>query len=192
MNSSQKLVVLILTCLLNAACSPVSTPTATAMPSVSNTPTETAMPAFTRTPPPTRTGQISPTQEPTLTIPPATMAVVATIEALVTEKPELGSFYSRFCIVYGYTCYANDSLGLSPNKEWAVFFNAKNGIGGLNIVNVDSKKQIDIYFHEITGFSGGDVWVNIEHWSRDGRYLYVSPYISGSGGDGWFWRNYIQ
>ena len=185
-------VVLIFICLITVACSNVATPKIAVNPTISNGPMITGTLGFTKTPKPTTTFTIFPTIETTPTIPPATMAIVATIEALVTEKPGLERFYSRFCIVYGYTCYANDSLGLSPNKEWAVFFNTKNGSGGLNIVNIDSKKQIDIYFHEITGFSGSDVWVNIEHWSRDGRYLYVSPYISGSGGDGFFWRNYIQ
>lgn len=192
MNPCVRFVVVILFCFLTVACGADSTPMVTAIPTISNISTETLTPVFTKTPLPTPVTQVSSTHEPTLTIPPATMAVVATIEALVTEKPGLARFYSRFCIVYGYTCYANNSLGLSPNKEWAAFFNTKNGDGGLNIVNVDSKKQIDIYFYEISGFSGSDVWVDIEHWSHDGNYLYVSPQISGDGGLFWFWRDYIQ
>jgi hypothetical protein len=84
------------------------------------------------------------------------------------------------------------NLGLSPNGKWAVFFNTIDGTAGLSIVNVNSKKQWDISYYDITGTYGSDVTVAIEHWPRDGRYLYVSPQMGGSGGLFWFWRDYIQ
>jgi Tol biopolymer transport system component len=119
------------------------------------------------------------------------LAEVATLDALVSEKPELQEYYDRFCITHGYCAYVPD-LGLSPNKKWAVFFSVKNGTGGLSIVNVASKRQWDISNYDITGESCCDSTVVIEHWSHDGHYLYVSPHMAADGGDGWFWRSYIQ
>ena len=127
----------------------------------------------------------------TSTVPPATLSVVSTIEAIVTEKPELGRFYERSCVISGLCCCVSN-LGLSPNGKWAVFFNTIDGSAGLSIVNVDTNKQWDISYYEITGTYGGDVTVAIEHWSHDGQYLYVSPQMAGSGGLFWFWRDYIQ
>jgi Tol biopolymer transport system component len=122
---------------------------------------------------------------------PATLSVVSTIEAIITEKPELERFYERSCIVSSLCCCVSN-LGLSPNGKWAVFFNIIDGSAGLSIVNIESKQQWDISYYDITGTYGGDVTVRIEHWSRDGHYLYVSPQMAGSGGLFWFWRDYIQ
>jgi hypothetical protein len=140
---------------------------------------------------PTITEVMLPPVEETSTFQPAILAEVATLDAIVSEKPELKEFYDRFCITHGNCAYVAN-LGLSPNKEWAVFFSVENGTGGLSIVNVASKKQWDISYYDITGESCCDASVVIEHWSHDGRYLYVSPQMAGSGGLFWFWRDYIQ
>jgi Tol biopolymer transport system component len=167
-----------------AACSAVA-PTEAA--NISNT---------ASTPNPTRTAKILPTStetalsviEETPTFQPEILAEVATLDAIVTDIPELENFYDRFCITHGNCAYVSD-LGLSPNKKWAVFFTI-NDSAGLSVVNVDNKKQWNISYYDITGTYGGTV--RIEHWSHDGHYLYVSPQTEASGGLFWFWRDYIQ
>lgn len=154
-----------------------------------STMTATLSPALTNTPEPVSIS--SPSIQVTLTIPAATLSGVSTIEAIVTEKPELERFYERSCILSGLCCCVSD-LGLSPNGKWAIFFNTIDGTAGLSVVNVDSKMQWDISYYDITGSHGGDVTVAIEHWSKDGRYLYVSPQMAGSGGLFWFWRSQTQ
>lgn len=126
----------------------------------------------------------------TPTFQPEIAAEVATLDAIVTDIPELGDFYDRFCITHSNCAFVPD-LGLSPNGEWAVFFTSIDS-AGLSIVNINSKKQWNISYHDITGIYGGDATVVIEHWSQDGRYLYVSPRTAGSGGLGYFWRSETQ
>ena len=126
----------------------------------------------------------------TPTFQPEIAAEVATLDAIVTEIPDLRKYYDRFCITHGNCAYVSN-LGLSPNKKWAVFFNILNGSAGLSIVDAnDNKKQWDISYFDITGDGGGTV--KIEHWSSDGHYSYVSPQTEASGGLFWFWRDYIQ
>jgi hypothetical protein len=157
------------------------------------------IPKTTSTPAPTMAAKVSPAitetvfpfVEETPTLQPEVLAEVATLDAIVTEMPELGNYYDRFCIIHGNCAYVSN-LGLSPNKEWAVFFSVENGTGGLSIVNVASKKQWQISYYDITGESCCDTTVVIEHWSHDGNYIYVSPRMAASGGLFWFWRDHIQ
>jgi hypothetical protein len=180
----------ILVGMIAAACNRASVPTMTVIPTATDNLAAITTPEFTHTP--ILVSATSPTIEATPTIPPATFSVVSTIEAIVTEKPELERFYERHCIVYGFCCCV-PNLGLSPDGKWAVFFNSPiDGSGGLSVVNVGSKKQWDISYYEITGTYGGDTTVGVEHWSQDGRYLYVSPRMAGSGGLGYFWRSETQ
>ncbi len=79
--------------------------------------------------------------------------------------------------------------GLSPNGIWAVYFGVKE-TGGLRIVNVNTKVMWEIYFTDIKGFSGPDLYVNIALWSKDGKYLYVMPSQVGEGGFAYFWRDW--
>jgi len=181
--------VLIFLSIVAVACDTASLSTATAIPTATNVSMASTVPNSTDTPKVVSAN--SPTSEETPTIPPATLSVVSTIEAIVTEKPGLQRFYERSCIVSRHCCCVSN-LGLSPNGKWAAFFNTIDGTAGLSVVNVDSKKQWDISYYDITGDYGGDVTVEIEHWSHDGRYLYVSPQMAGSGGLFWFWRDYIQ
>jgi hypothetical protein len=153
--------------------------------------TLTPVPSITARIPATITKTMLPPVEVTPTFLPEILAEVATLDTIVSEKSELKEFYDRFCITHGNCAYV-PNLGLSPNGEWAVFFNVEKGTGGLSIVNVASKKQWDISSYDITEESCCDTTVVIEHWSQDGRYLYVSPQMAGSGGLFWFWRDYIQ
>lgn len=174
---------------VTVACNTVSV---TKVLDISATPVFTETPRTSSTPFPSVTARISPTiTETTPPSPPEILAEVATLDAIVTEKPELKDFYDRFCITHGNCAYV-PNLGLSPNGDWAVFFSVEKGTGGLSIVNVASKRQWDISYYGITGESCCDATVAIEHWSYDGRYLYVSPQLAGSGGLFWFWRDYIQ
>jgi hypothetical protein len=145
----RKIAICIFVSIIAVACNRASVSTMTV---VSTTPELTDTPSLVSATPPTI--------EATPTIPPATLSVVSTIEAIVSEKPQLEKFI--------------------------------DGTAGLTVVNVDSKKQWDISYYDLTGTYGGDVTVQVEHWSHDGRYLYVSPQMAGSGGLFWFWRDYIQ
>lgn len=180
---------LILLGIVAVSCDVASVSTATPFSTLTNVSATIFPPTSATTPNPAPT--LSPTIETTSTLPPATLSVVSTIEAIITEKPELERFYERSCIVYGFGC-ADPNLGLSPNGKWAAFFSNIDGAPGLSVVNVNSKKQWDISYYDITGTYGGDTTVKVEHWSRDGRYLYVSPQTAGSGGLFWFWRDYVQ
>ena len=176
--------------IIATACNRALVPTMTVIPNATGEIAVTSTPEFTFTP--SLVSTTSPTIETTPTLPPATLSVVLTIEAIVTEKPELERFYRRYCIVDGWGCDV-PNLGLSPNGKWAAFFNSPmDGTAGLSVVSVDSKKQWDISYYDITGTYGGDVTVQVEHWSQDGRYLYVSPRTAGSGGLGYFWRSETQ
>jgi hypothetical protein len=168
------------------ACSTVSAPEVAAIPTATNIKTATATLEFTKTPKPTIT--VSPTIETTPTISPEKLAEIATLDAIVTEKPEL--VYDRLCVAR-ISCFVS-TLGLSPNGKWAAFYSVEKGTGELNIVNVASKKQWDISYYDITGNLYGDTAVEIEHWSHDGYYLYVSPRHPGDGGMERFWRAYTQ
>jgi hypothetical protein len=181
--------ILIFLSIVAVACDTASLSTATAIPAATEASMASTIPNSTDTPKVVSAN--SQTNEGTPTIPPGTLSAVSTIEAIVTEKPELQRFYERSCIVSGLCCCVS-KLGLSPTGKWAVFFNTIDGTAGLSVVNVDSKKQWDISYYDITGHYGSDATVAIEHWSHDGRYLYVSPQIAGSGGLFWFWRDYIQ
>ena len=184
--------VVILFCFLTVACGADSTPMATAIPTISNIPTETLTPVLTKTPLPTSVTQVSSTHEPTPTIPPATMEIVATMEAIVTEKPELGEYYSRACVVYSACLVSSELFALSPDKKWATFFTSK-GSGGLSIVGTENNQQWNVTYQDITGNNFAcECSVEIEHWSHDGNYLYVSPRTPGGGGPFWYWRDYIQ
>ena len=123
--------------------------------------------------------------EPIPVLPPDILAKVATLDAIVTEKPELK--YGLPCIIMDSNCSI-----MSPNGKWAVFDSWEEGTGGLSIIDIASKTQWNIYYYDITGKSWDDTAVDIEHWSHDGHYLYVSPRPPGDGGEGWFWRTYIQ
>lgn len=190
MNPWVRFVVVILFCFLTAACGADSTPMMTAIPTI--TFKETLTPVLTKIPLPTSVTQVSSTHEPTPTIPPATMVAVATIEALVSEKPELGEYYSRACVVRSVCLVPSELFALSPDKKWATFFTSK-GSGGLSIVGTENNQHWNVTYQDITGNNFAcECSVEIEHWSHDGNYLYVSPQISGDGGLFWFWRDYIQ
>lgn len=173
--------------LILAACNTVSTTKSVDIPKITSTP----VPSITAKVSPTSTETVFPFIEETPTFQPDILAEVATLDAIVADIPELGDYYDRFCITHGNCAYV-PNLGLSPDKEWAVFFIVENGTGGLGIVNVVNKKQWKISYYDITGETCCDATVVIEHWSQDSRYLYVSPRIAGSGGLYWFWRDYIQ
>jgi len=166
----KRIVAFIFLVIILMGCNAIPTPTATVISS----------PTWTRAP--------SPTIEPTVTIPPGTLIAVSTMDALVIAKPELGKYYSHDCMLYSFFCPA-PRFGLSPNGQWAVYFSVKE-TGGLSIVNVNTKMQWNIYFNDITGFSGPDLYVYIAHWSIDGKYLYVKPSQVGEGGFAYFWRDW--
>lgn len=143
-------------------------------------PTPTIKPVFTFTPPFTNT--VLPVSSPTL--PPATLAVVSTMDAIVTKKPELQDLYRYYqeCVYMPYAC-VSPGLGLSPNGEWAVFFTGD----GIQIVNVDGSKEWGVTFSELSSTQGAGI-VSVAHWSKDGKYLYVFPRQDGAdGGYEWFW-----
>ena len=166
-------------------------PTSAEIVPASQTPTKTE----TLTPLPINKGTLTPTKTPTTTktpfvsptIPQETLSVLATLDVLVTANPELGEYYSWDCMLH--PCYTT-KLGLSPNGEWAVFFSAQDS-GGLKIASVDGLKVWEVYFSELMEVECppcGDASVDVEHWSLDGKYLYISPNVHGDGGNYWFWR----
>ena len=152
-----------------------------------------ATPSHTFSPTKTQTSTLTPSPASTdsdwfpPTLSPPTLTAFATLDALVTQFPELRKFYTWDCVLS--PCYT-PGLGLSPNGLWAAFFDAEES-GGVRIVSVDGEKQWKVYYSEISDYPCpcGDSLVAIEHWSLDGRYLYISPFQSGSGGDDWFWRD---
>lgn len=148
--------------------------------SCSLNPTPTKKPVFTFTPSITNT--ISPVSSPTL--PPATLAVVSTMDAIVTKKPELQDLYRYYqeCVYMPYAC-VSPGLGLSPNGLWAVFFTGD----GIQIVSVDGSIEWGVTFSELSSTQGAGI-VSVAHWSKDGKYLYVFPRQDGAdGGYEWFW-----
>ncbi len=161
-----------LLCIVAVSCNKVSTSrilsTATQIPQAE---TEVA-PKSTKSAIPTETN--TPMNLATLTLPPETLVAVTTMEAILGEKPELKEFYFRCCI---------PSLSLSPDGKWAVFYNSKDSRGsGLSIVNITSKKQWDIFYHDVTGVLGCDCFLEVVHWSHDGSYVYIAPRVAQAAG----------
>lgn len=160
-------------------------PTLTPTPKLTITLTQPQTPTPTPTPPPQPTDKPAPSP----TLPPATLAGLATLDAIVAQHPELQDYYSWDCILY--PCYTS-GLGLSPNGSWAALFSVENGNGGLKVLSVDGAKQWRIYFSEAYGGDGPGL-IAIAHWSLDGRYLYVFPQQDGAdGGNDWFWGNGLK
>jgi hypothetical protein len=198
-----QLLTLLLILILSASCTPTSTEaletvpvfptwTKTILPSLppnssspsTPTPTERATITPTRTPNPSATSTEAPYYTPT--IPRETLAALATLDSLVTQIPSLGEFYSWDRILYP---HYTSGLGLSPNGLWAAFFSARDS-GGLKIVSVDGTKLWEVYYSELSGMTCpcGDALVEIDHWSADGKYIYLNPDMRGDGGLDWVWR----
>lgn len=157
-----------LLCIIAVGCNQVSTFSKTHPPLVE---TESA-PKSMETARPTETS--TPMNLVISTLPPEKLIAVTTMEAILVEKPELKEFYFRCCI---------PSLSLSPNGEWAVFYNSKEERGsGLSIVNTSSKKQWDIFYYDVTGDLGCDCFLEIVHWSHDGSYVYIAPRVALAAG----------
>jgi hypothetical protein len=148
--------------------------------SVDLTGTAVTTPSVTHSPLQTSTA----TPEPSPTLPPATLAVVSTMDAIVAQKPELKEFYRYYqeCVYMPYAC-VSPGIGLSPNGSWAVFFNGS----GIKIISVDNIKEWEVTFAELSDTQGVGT-VSVAHWSRDGNYLYVFPRPDGAdGGYESFW-----
>lgn len=152
------------------------------MPTLSITSTITVMETPSITLAPSQTSTTTPMSSPTL--PPATLAVVSTMNAIVAQEPELQELYHYYqqCVYMPYAC-VSPGLGLSPNGAWGVFFTG----GGIRIIGVDNEKEWEVTFPELTGTPGGGT-VSVAHWSQDGRYVYIVPRQDGAdGGYEWFW-----
>ena len=141
-------------------------------------------PTITLTPTATNTPFMTPT------IPAATLSILQTLDALVTQNPDLGEYYAmmRECLIYSCDAY---NLGLSPDGRWAVFFTVnekyKND-GGLIISRLNGEKRWFIYNSDLSGdTSKTPRGVRVEHWTLDGRYVYLSPDFEEDGGYTWFW-----
>lgn len=131
---------------------------------------------------PSQTSTATPMPSPTL--PPATLAVVSTMNAIVTHKPGLQELYYYYqdCVYKPNAC-VSPGLGLSPNGAWAVFFTG----AGIRIISVDSTQEWEVTFTQLSGAEGAGT-VAVAHWSQDGRYVYVVPRQDGAdGGYEWFW-----
>jgi hypothetical protein len=156
---------------------------------VDSTNTAVIKPSVTLSPSPTSTA----TSVPSPTLPPATFAVVSTMNAIVAQKPELKESYRYYqeCVYMPYAC-VSPGLGLSPSGSWAVFFTG----GGIRIITVDSTKEWEVTFSELSGTQGSGT-VSVAHWSQDGRYLYVFPRQDAADGGyeqfwGWKWTKLIR
>jgi Tol biopolymer transport system component len=146
----------------------------------------TQKPPFIQTISSTPTLTKTPTIDPTEAVPAGTMIALATMDAIVTKQPELGEYYSHDCMIY--PCYVTN-LGLSPDGRWAVFFNAEQ-YGGLSVVDINVTKKMDINLTDIIDCPcGSSASIHVEHWSKDGKYLYVSPYDGSEGGFEEFWKS---
>ena len=79
---------------------------------IATTDTPVLIPSIT--PFPSQTSTVTPVSSPTL--PPATLSVVSTMDAIVVQKPELKEFYRYYleCVYLPYACVSS-GLGLSPN-----------------------------------------------------------------------------
>jgi hypothetical protein len=121
---------------------------------------------------------------PSPSLPPATLAVVSTMNAIVTHKPEFQELYHYYqdCVYMPKACVSR-GLGLSPNGAWAVFFTS----AGIRIISVDNTQEWEVTFSELSSTEGAGT-VSVAHWSQDGRYVYVVPRQDGAdGGYEWFW-----
>jgi len=194
--------VFLISLMTSVSCNPTNreVETETFSPTLTNSVQETLTPHQTNTLTPIPTVTLT-TTSPTIptpsqpsfttpTIPQETMAALATLDSLVTQVPNLEEYYSWECILY--PCYTS-GLGLSPNGLWAAFFSARES-GGLKIVSIDGTKQWEVYFSELSGIPCpcGDALVAIDHWSADGKYIYLYPYMGGDGGEDWLWRDHDQ
>jgi hypothetical protein len=131
---------------------------------------------------PFQTSTRSPMPSPTL--PPATLSVVSTMNAIVAQRSELQEFYHFYqeCVYMPHAC-VSPGLGLSPSGAWAVFFTGD----GIKIVSVYGTKEWQVTFSELSG-SGGAGTVSVAHWPQDDKYLYIIPRQDGvDGGYEWFW-----
>lgn len=139
------------------------------------------------TPRPTKTRQSTPT----LDVPQETAAVLSTMDALVTQDPGLGEFYSWHCMLL-HNCHTT-WLGLSPDGQWAVFLSLNDLRSyGLKIASVDGTKQWAVYTSDLMGSDsfGSESFVSARYWSPEGKYLYLVPEPNGDGGYYWFWGGY--
>jgi hypothetical protein len=182
---AQLLTMVILTIFI-ASCS-----TQVLIPSTAESKTDATQIPQIRTRTPSPVSKVTTTVINTSTIEPTLYMQVETLEALVAEYPELKPFYSRGCILTGMTCWGS-GLGFSPNQEWAVFFTTPDNTGGLKIINVQDKTQRQLSYLDVTRRPYDTGTLRVEHWSKDGRYLYLSPQVESSGGDFWFWRESTQ
>lgn len=147
---------------------------------IDTTSTPMLLPSTTPFPFPTTTATLVPS--PTLRS--ATLSVVSTMDAIVAQKPELKEFYRYYleCVYVPYAC-VSPGLGLSPNGEWAVFFNGSS----IKIISVNNTEEWEVSFSELSGTQGAGT-VSVAHWSKDGKFIYVFPRQDGAdGGYEWFW-----
>lgn len=124
----------------------------------------------------------------TPTFPPTAAAQIATLDAIVAEKPELEDHYDGYCMTIA-DCSPAQNVGFSPNGQWAAFFNSRSGTGGLTIVNVVTKEKWEIFYADFKDVTGCDCVMDVEYWSQGGRYLYVKPRMAVDGGSAWFWED---
>jgi hypothetical protein len=175
--------------------SPIVKPSST----IARTPSRTISPP-TATPTLTPTNKMTPsaTNEPYLspTLPVATLSILQTLDAYVTQNPDVGKYYEtvmRECLTLACNSYR---LGMSPNGIWAAFFTVNENIqndGGLIITNIKGKKRWYIYNSDLTAdIDLGTGVVRVEHWSLDGKYVYLSPYFAIDGGYSWFWNDTLK
>jgi hypothetical protein len=133
------------------------------------------------TPPLTNTATSTPHYTPAL--PQATLSAFSTLEAIATRMPELGISFFPDCSLY----YCSPHFyALSPKGQWAVFFSTNDNIcgGGLKFVNIESLTVWEIYYSQISEYPCGIVSnTQLEFWSPDGKYVYISPEQGADGGD---------
>lgn len=184
MSNYKRIIAIIISAIVFVACNTIPE-NATGIPLVSvNANIFTITPQAVRTP--SLISHATPTIRSSPTISPGTLIALSTMDALVTNESDLAKYYSRDCMIY--PCYGT-GLGLSPDGNWAVFFNGKE-YGGLSIVKVDGTKRWDIDYFDIGDCPcGPSAGVYVEHWSKDGKYFYVSPYDGSEGGLEEFWRS---
>jgi hypothetical protein len=153
------------------------------------TPSSTNIPqTFGNTPPIATVEQsASPTIEISPSVFPATLGALATLNAIITKEPDIGEYRSLDCITFDYPCEIDPAL--SPDGNWAVFYYPEY-YGGLSVVNVNNTERWDINYFDIASCPCGDsAGVYVEHWSKDGKYFYVSPHDGSEGGLEDFWQS---
>ena len=118
------------------------------------------------------------TLQPIETIPVATLNSVSTLDAirinLISQFPELEE-HNTFCTPS--YCYG---IEISPNGQWIYLTNSNV----IDIFSIDSEmigkySFYDIYGYRINYYEG---YVEGVHWTKDGRYLYVTAHVGGDGG----------